>query len=54
MREPVLQDKRAEHNRFCEKAKTLIERVTQKPISDFPKDVTQEKLWKVGCWCLTI
>lgn len=47
MREPVLQDKRADHQRFCEQAKALIERVTQKPISDFPKDITQEKLWKV-------
>uniref|UniRef100_A0A914X2Z4 LisH domain-containing protein n=1 Tax=Plectus sambesii TaxID=2011161 RepID=A0A914X2Z4_9BILA len=46
MREPVLQDKRADHQRFCEQAKALIERVTQKPISDFPKDITQEKLWK--------
>uniref|UniRef100_A0A158R6C1 LisH domain-containing protein n=1 Tax=Syphacia muris TaxID=451379 RepID=A0A158R6C1_9BILA len=44
--EPILQEKRIEHNRFCEQAKMLIEKVTQKPVYDFPKDSTQEKLWK--------
>ncbi|EFO23215.2 hypothetical protein LOAG_05271 [Loa loa] len=46
MREPVLQERRAEHARFCEQAHLLIEKVTKKRIHDFPKDLTKEKLWK--------
>uniref|UniRef100_A0A0M3HUU8 DDB1- and CUL4-associated factor 1 n=1 Tax=Ascaris lumbricoides TaxID=6252 RepID=A0A0M3HUU8_ASCLU len=48
MREPALQDKRAEHAQFCEQAQLLIERVTQRPVRDLPRDVTQfeDKLWK--------
>ncbi|KHN79146.1 Protein VPRBP [Toxocara canis] len=45
-REPVLQDKRVEHAQFCEQAQLLIERVTQRPVRDLPRDITQEKLWK--------
>ncbi|VDO51831.1 unnamed protein product, partial [Onchocerca flexuosa] len=46
MREPVLQERRAEHARFCEQAQLLIEKITKKRIHDFPKDLTKEKLWK--------
>ncbi|KAL3982548.1 hypothetical protein ACH3XW_47600 [Acanthocheilonema viteae] len=46
MREPVLQERRAEHARFCEQAHLLIEKITNKRIQDFPKDLTKEKLWK--------
>ncbi|CAG9538905.1 unnamed protein product, partial [Cercopithifilaria johnstoni] len=46
MREPVLQERRAEHARFCEQAHLLIEKITKKRIHDFPKDLTKEKLWK--------
>lgn len=42
MREPVLPDKRAEHLRFCEQARLLIERVTQKNIDgSLTNDFTQ-------------
>ncbi|VDM37858.1 unnamed protein product [Toxocara canis] len=40
-REPVLQDKRVEHAQFCEQAQLLIERVTQRPVRDLPRDITQ-------------
>uniref|UniRef100_A0AAF5PHW2 LisH domain-containing protein n=1 Tax=Wuchereria bancrofti TaxID=6293 RepID=A0AAF5PHW2_WUCBA len=46
MREPVLQERRAEHARFCEQAHLLVEKITKKRIHDFPKDLTKEKLWK--------
>ncbi|VDO95833.1 unnamed protein product [Soboliphyme baturini] len=46
MREPVLLDNRAEHVKFSEYGRQLIERVTGRPISDF-KDLTQDRLHKV-------
>ncbi|KAI1711494.1 DDB1- and CUL4-associated factor 1 [Ditylenchus destructor] len=49
MQEPVLLEKRQEHSRFCEQARLLIESVTQtKIVHEYPKDMTQEKLWKAS------
>ncbi|KAK6019582.1 LisH [Ostertagia ostertagi] len=49
MRQPVMFEKRAEHVKFCEEARKLIETVTKRPMVDLtlnPKDLTQERLWK--------
>ncbi|XGW32162.1 hypothetical protein V3C99_010381 [Haemonchus contortus] len=49
MRQPVMFEKRAEHVKFCEEARKLIETVTKRPMIDLslnPKDLTQERLWK--------
>ncbi|KAK5970343.1 LisH domain-containing protein [Trichostrongylus colubriformis] len=49
MRQPVMFEKRAEHVKFCEEARKLIETVTKRPMVDVslnPKDLTQERLWK--------
>lgn len=49
MQDPILLEKRQEHSRFCEQARLLIERVTQSEVlQDYPKDMTQEKLWKAA------
>uniref|UniRef100_A0A915KYZ1 LisH domain-containing protein n=1 Tax=Romanomermis culicivorax TaxID=13658 RepID=A0A915KYZ1_ROMCU len=47
MREPILPDKRSEHKKFVEYARSLIERVTDKPITDF-KDLSHERLEKAS------
>lgn len=48
MREPVLQDKRVEHQRFCEQARLLIGRVTKTNLTDFPMDITQVRASVLG------
>ncbi|MFH4974522.1 hypothetical protein AB6A40_001231 [Gnathostoma spinigerum] len=50
VREPVLQDKRREHEMFCEQAKTLIKILLLDlgGVKNFPRDISQEKLWKAS------
>lgn len=42
----MLHDKRIEHKKFVESARSLIERVTDKSITDY-KDISHERLEKV-------
>lgn len=49
MQEPILQDKRAEHLKFCEYGRSLIERASGRPmIAD--ENFDMEKLYKVRCF----
>ncbi|CAI5448478.1 unnamed protein product [Caenorhabditis angaria] len=46
MREPVAEDKKAEHQMFCREVTALLEIVSGKTMHDQVKDLTQEKLHK--------
>jgi len=46
MQEPVLQDKRHEHVKFCEYARSLIVRVTGRPIGTF-ENFDLDRLYRV-------
>ena len=50
MREPVLQDKRQEHLKFCKYGMALIERVSGKQ-QNSNMDVSLERLRKVRNFC---